>query len=69
MKKIYKKPSAEVVNIKLISSILDDPDPGVGAYSNVTYEGDAKEGNFDDFNSEEDIWGGQSIQMKDVWER
>ena len=69
MKKIYKKPSAEVVNVRLISSILDDPDPTVGAYSNYTLEGDAKKADFDDFNSEEDIWGGQSIQMKDVWER
>ena len=67
MKKIYKKPSAEVVNVRLISSILDDPDPTVGGYSNVTFTGDAKEADFDDFNSEEDIWGVR--QMKDVWER
>ena len=43
MKKVYKKPSAEVVNVKLIGSILDDPDPGVGGYSNTTGTGDAKE--------------------------
>ena len=67
MKKIYKKPSAEVVNVRLICSILDDPDPGVGTYSNVTFDGDAKKADFEDFNSEEDIWGGR--QMKDVWER
>ena len=43
MKKIYKKPSAEVVNVKLIGSIMDDPNPGVAGYSNVTFDGDAKE--------------------------
>ena len=43
MKKIYKKPSAEVVNVRLIGSVLADPDPTVGGYSNTTLEGDAKE--------------------------
>ena len=43
MKKIYKKPSAEVVNVRLIGSIMEDPDPTVGGYSNVTFDGDAKE--------------------------
>ena len=67
MKKIYKKPSAEVVNVRLIGSIMDDPNPGVGDYSNITLDGDAKETSFDDFNSEEDIWSGH--KTKDVWER
>lgn len=43
MKKIYKKPSAEVVNIKLIGSIMDDPNPYVGDGSKYTLDGDAKE--------------------------
>lgn len=30
-------------------------------------DSDAKKLDMDDFNSEEDIWGGR--QMKDVWER
>lgn len=67
MKKIYRKPSAEVVNIRLIGSILDDPNPTVGGYSNITLDGDAKETAFDAFDTEEDIWAGR--QMKDVWER
>lgn len=46
MKKIYKKPSAEVINIKLLGSILEDPNPGVGNYSPTTDEGDAKKVDF-----------------------
>ena len=52
MKKVYKKPSVEVVNVKLIGSIMDDPEPGVGGYSNTTFGGDAKES---DFVEEEEI--------------
>ena len=51
MKKKYKKPSTEVVNVRLVGSILDDPDPTVGGYSNTTLEGDAKESA--DFEEEE----------------
>ena len=43
MKKVYKKPSTEVVNVKLLGSILEDPSTEVGGYSNVTFDGDAKE--------------------------
>ena len=43
MKKVYKKPSSEVVNVKLIGSILEDPSTEVGGYSNTTGTGDAKE--------------------------
>ncbi len=43
MKKIYKKPSAEVVNVKLLGSVLDDPNPQPGRWSNQAIDGDAKE--------------------------
>ena len=45
MKKIYKKPSAEVVNVKLLGSVLDDPNPQPGGWSKETDDGDAKESN------------------------
>ena len=45
MKKIYKKPSAEVVNVKLLGSVLEDPSTPVGGWSNNTDDGDAKESN------------------------
>ena len=69
MKKIYKKPSAEMVNVKMLGSVLDDPNPQPGGWSKYTLEGDAKETTFDAFDTEEDIWGGNTIQPKDVWER
>lgn len=46
MKKIYKKPSAEVVNVKLLGSVLDDPNPQPGGWSNQTDSGDAKKTDF-----------------------
>ena len=45
MKKIYKKPSAEVVNVNLLGSVLEDPSTPVGGWSNETHDGDAKENN------------------------
>jgi hypothetical protein len=48
MKKIYKKPSAEVVNVKLLGSVLEDPNTPVGGWSNNTDEGDAKETEFEE---------------------
>lgn len=45
MKKIYKKPSAEVVNVKLLGSVLDGPNPQPGGWSKETDDGDAKENN------------------------
>lgn len=48
MKKIYKKPSAEVVNVKLLGSVLDDPSTPVGGWSNETHDGDAKESEFEE---------------------
>ena len=45
MKKIYKKPSAEVVNVNLLGSVLEDPSTPVGGWSNNTDDGDAKESN------------------------
>ena len=44
MKKIYKKPSAEAVNVKLTGSLLQEG-MGVGGWSKQTFDGDAKESN------------------------
>lgn len=60
MKKIYKKPSAVVVNVKLLGSVLqDDPNPYVGGYSNTTQTGDGKQDDFslDDDSFIPDLWG------------
>ncbi len=46
MKKIYKKPSAEVINVNLLGSVLNEPNPGVGNWSDETDTGDAKESDF-----------------------
>ena len=48
MKKVYKKPSTEVVNVKLLGSILEDPSTEVGGWSKQTFEGDAKESEFEE---------------------
>ncbi len=48
MKKIYKKPSAEVINVNLLGSVLNEPNPGVGNWSNETNTGDAKESEFEE---------------------
>ena len=42
MKKVYSKPSASVVNVRLFGSVLDNPNPGVGRESIVTDGGDTK---------------------------
>lgn len=69
MKKIYIKPNTEQVKVQLTSGVLEN-DVIVGPTSEYSHISLGKENDFfDDFNSEEDIWGGQSIQMKDVWER
>ena len=67
MKKDYIQPYTETVNVRLKGSILEDLPVVDGSY--YTDEGLGKKGDldFEDFNSEEDIWGGR--QMKDVWER
>ena len=69
MKKIYVRPTTDVVNVRLTGSVLDTID--VGGWSERARPGDSfgKENNFDfdDFNSEEDIWSGH--QTKDAWER
>ena len=69
MKKKYMIPQTETVNVRLNSSVLDGmpfgrTSQGIGGENEWN---DAKEVNMDDFNSEEDIWGGR--QMKDAWER
>ena len=66
MKKQYIQPATESVKVNLYGSILEGIDI-VNNSRDVTNEGLAKETDFDDFNSEEDIWGGR--QMKDAWER
>ena len=66
MKPKYLKPETEVVNIKLFGSILNEGDV-VNGSKGAEGEAWAKDVDMDDFNSEEDIWGGR--QTKDVWER
>ena len=68
MKKDYIQPYTETVNVRLRGSLLDDEIPVVEG-SFYTDEGLGKKGDidFEDFNSEEDIWAGR--QTKDVWER
>lgn len=65
MKKQYIEPITEVVNVKLLCSVLDDPGIADGSFG--TDELGAKKLDFEDFDTEEDIWSGR--QMKDVWER
>lgn len=69
MKKIYKTPNTEVVNVKLYNTILDDPSTPVGNWSKWTNDGDAKENNliFDDEDPFGDIWGTDE-EPKDLWE-
>lgn len=57
MKKIYIKPNTDTVNVRLYSSVLDDP--GLGGDSEVTNELGAKENNllFEDEGDFGDIWG------------
>ena len=62
-KKKYIAPLTEtslvtIENHMMVTSYEEGIDPG---------HSDAKEINFDDFNSEEDIWSGH--QTKDAWER
>lgn len=45
MKKLYRKPSVSVVNIRLISSVLDDPNVGLAGNSVETETGFAKKNN------------------------
>lgn len=45
MKKVYSKPSVSVVNVRLFSSVLDDPEIGVGNNSVEVDDGFAKENN------------------------
>ena len=69
MKKIYKTPNTEVVNVKLYNTILDDPNTGVGGWSKTTETGDAKENNLifgDDDDSFGDIWGTDE-DPNDLW--
>ena len=69
MKKQYKKPSAEVANLKLLGSILEDPNPGAGGWSKWTNDGDAKENNLDFEEGFGDIWGdaGDTGNAYDIW--
>ena len=68
MKMIYVKPSAEVVNVKLSGSVMGgEGTPVINSPVADPSDSFAKEIDFDNFNSEEDIWAGR--QMKDVWER
>ena len=68
MKKIYKTPNTEVVNVKLYNTILDDPNTPVGNWSKWTIDGDAKENNliFEDDDDFGDIWGTDE-DPNDLW--
>ena len=66
MKKLYIKPVTETVNVRLISSVLEDPGPA--DWSNGTDELGAKEqGDFFDFDNDTlgDIWG--EGESNDLW--
>ena len=70
MKKIYKTPNTEVVNIKLYNTILDDPSTPVGNWSKWTNDGDAKENNLifdEDDDAFGDIWGSEEDNTNDLW--
>ena len=70
MKKDYIQPYTETVNVRLKGSILEgEIDVIRESFYTDEYLGKKGDIDFEDFNSEEDIWGGNSIQMKDVWER
>ncbi len=66
MKKIYKTPITETVNVRLYSSVLDDP--GLHNESQIAGGMDAKENNliFDDDDTFGDIWGTDE-DPKDLW--
>ena len=69
MKKIYKTPIIEVVNVKLYNTILDDPT--IPIYGSKWAEDPlAKEqGDFFEMDDDSfgDIWGGDE-DPKDLWE-
>jgi hypothetical protein len=48
MKKIYLMPQTEIVNVRLMGSVLEDPNLEGHNYSIVTDGGDAKESSFDE---------------------
>lgn len=47
MKKVYSKPSVTVVNVRLFSSLLEDPEIGLKGQSVEVEEGFAKENNLE----------------------
>ena len=69
MKKIYIKPYAETVNVRLFSSVLGG-DPQPGGWSEGTETVDAKEqGDFFEMDDDSfgDIWGTDE-DSKGLWE-
>ena len=74
MKKIYKTPITETVNVRLYSSVLDDDTSRYGNWSQGAAGGDdpgwgdAKENNFGfDDDAFGDIWGSEDDDTKDLW--
>ena len=72
MKKIYVRPSADVVNLKLAGSVMDDDyiETPVGGYSLVGKPEDSfgKENNFGfDDDAFGDIWGSEDENPNDLW--
>ena len=70
MKKIYIKPDTETVNVRLYSSVLEDP--GEGQWSNGADElgGKEQDGFFETDGSFGDIWddGDNSSNPYDLWD-
>ena len=68
MKKIYIKPNSETVNVRLFSSVLEDP--GLEGDSKYTNELGAKEqGDFFEDDNFGDLWddGGDTGNSYDIW--
>lgn len=61
MKRIYLMPQTEIVNVRLMGSVLDDPNLEGHNYSIVTDGGDAKEAEFEEESlinpTQPNIWG------------
>ena len=70
MKKIYVRPTSDVVYLKLAGSVMDNIDTPVGGYSLVGKPEDSfgKENNFDfEDDAFGDIWGSEDDNTKDLW--
>ena len=69
MKKIYIKPDTETVNVRLNSSVLEDPGPGNWS-DGIDELAKEQDGFFETDGSFGDIWddGGDSSNPYDLWD-